>query len=286
MAEPWLSPTPEKLAKLPPLVVVTGLPIVRGEGDIGALLSGTAAPAESWRWLERHFRTTPVDFVTPEALAGRGLLLLAQPRTLQPQELVAIDDWLRSGGRALVLADPALHWDSRYPLGDPRAPPPMSLLDPLMTRWGVRLDQGEPGPVIMDVVVAGRRWRVAMDAAGVFVATGEGCRAESDGRLARCTVGDGQVLLVADADLMADRLWVAAGADGAARVRRLADNGPVLGAWLDSLGGISRDRGAEAVRWFAPGVSWLTALALACIPALFALIAGLFMRFWPRSRAA
>ena len=283
--ESWLSPTPQILTKLPPLVVVTGLPIVRGEGDVGDMLSGKASPLQSWRWLEGHFHATPIDFVTPEALAGRGLLLLAQPRALQPRELVSIDDWVRGGGRALVLADPALHWESRYPLGDPRAPLPMSLLDPLMTRWGIRLDQGEAGIHKQDVVAAGRHWRVMMDAVGRFVATGADCQVEVGGTMARCNVGQGKVLLLADADLLADRLWVADGPDGAKPEYRLADNGPMLGAWLDSLAGISRDRRTDVVRWATLDASWGGAIGLAAIPALLALLGGLFMGFWQRSRA-
>ena len=250
----WITPPARALETLPALMVVTGLPIVRGEGDIGAMLQGRARPAASWRWLQAHFAAAPVDYVTAESLRGRRLLLLAQPRAMAPEELVAIDDWVRAGGRALVLADPALRWDSLYPIGDPRAPPAVTLLDPLMTRWGVRLDlatgdgKGEPSGAFF-VVAAGEKWRLRIDAAGHFVALDDRCRTETFPWLMRCSIGRGTVLLVADADLTADRLW-AAGGDGPKQ--RTADNGPLLGAWLDGLAGISRDRRADMVRWIAP----------------------------------
>lgn len=289
MIEGWFEPAASAIpAKRPPLLVVTGLPVARGEGAIADMLSGAADPAESWRWLNAHFALQPLDFVTVDALRGRGLLLLAQPRVLQPAELVAIDDWVRSGGRALVLADPALRWQTRYPLGDPRAPPAMSLLDPLLTRWGVRLDlrdaKGGGQYSHRDIVVAGRRWRLAVDDAGVFVAADDRCSIEEDGLIARCIVGQGRALLVADADLMADRIWIGEGPDGAARANRIADNGPVLGAWLDSLAGISRERGQEAIQWIALGAATGFAAALACLPGFLALLSGLFMAFLERRR--
>jgi len=247
----WITPPAKPIAPLPPLAVVTGLPIVRGEGDIGAILAGRARPAASWRWLQAHFAVQPIDDVTPEALRGRRLLLLAQPRAMTARELVAIDDWVRAGGRALVLADPALRWHSLYPIGDPRAPPAVTLLDPLLTRWGVRLDLGgAPNDAL--VVAAGETWRVRMDTPGIWVALDDRCHREARPWMIRCRIGMGNVLLVADADLMADRLWAAPGEGGDTPANRLADNGPLLGAWLDGLAGISRDRHADVVRWIEP----------------------------------
>ena len=87
--------------------------------------------------------------------------------------------------------------------------------------------------------------------------SGAGCTAvpkhrEAQPWLMRCRIGNGTVLLVADADLMADRLWVAPGEGGDGPAKRRADNGPLLGAWLDGLAGISRDRREELVRWIDP----------------------------------
>ena len=50
---------------------------------------------------------------------------MAQPLAQAPENLVALDDWVRGGGRVLLLADPMLEWPSKRPLGDPLRPPPM-----------------------------------------------------------------------------------------------------------------------------------------------------------------
>ena len=58
-----------------------------------------------------------------------GLLLAAQPQALTAERLVALDDWVRAGGRLVLLADPSLRWESSRPLGD-RFRPPYAFPDP------------------------------------------------------------------------------------------------------------------------------------------------------------
>ena len=101
---------------------------------------------------------------------------------------------------------------------------------------------------------------------GAFVALDDRCRNETFLWLMRCSIGQGRVLLVADADLMADRLW--------ATPTRIADNGPLLGAWLDGLAGISRDRHADSIRWIDPAAPRGLALIPAFLPGLLALGIG------------
>ena len=166
--------------------------------------------------------------------------MLAQPRALSPHELAAIDTWVRGGGRVLILADPSLHWPSVYPLGDPRAPLPVTLLDPLLDHWGVRVDLTAIGrhvaPVKMNLREGARDWRLVVAAPGALVATGKDCHVESQGLIARCALGKGRAVLIADADLLSDPLW-GDGEEG---------NGPAIGALLDGLLGISRD-GASGI---------------------------------------
>lgn len=92
-----------------------------------------------------HLGARPLDRIDITSLRGISALVIAQPRLLQPAELVALDDWLRRGGRAVIFADPLLLWPSALPLGDPRRPPLTSLLDPLMAHWGLRLEPVLPG---------------------------------------------------------------------------------------------------------------------------------------------
>lgn len=150
----------------------------------------------------------PVDHLDAATLAHLERLLLAQPRLLQPGELVALDGWVRGGGRLVILADPLLMWPMDLPMGDARRPPLTSLLDPLLTHWGLRLD-----PVAGDGAKVERR-RISNGAvlllagASKFTRTGGDCRLREQGLFALCRLGRGQVRLIADADMIDDRLWL------------------------------------------------------------------------------
>lgn len=257
----------------PELMLMTALPIIWGEG--GAF-DPEARPAESYRALRREFRVRPLDTLSPETLTGR-LLLLAQPRALAPEELVALDDWVRRGGRALILTDPALDWPSALPLGDIRRPPSIGLLGPLLTHWGILLDPRTwAGPAITHVAVPGRTTRLAMTKPGRFEAPD--CRRPlPDPFLIACEVGKGKAMLVADADLLRDDLWAPF---GPARHQRIADNPLVVAAWLDGLAGIERPRIDGEVEWLDADAPRGRALALGLAPAGLALLlaAGLGRR--------
>jgi hypothetical protein len=65
------------------------------------------------------------------------LLLAAQPQALTAERLVALDKWVRDGGRLVLLADPLLRFDSSRPLGD-RFRPPLRYPDTgLLAHWGL-----------------------------------------------------------------------------------------------------------------------------------------------------
>ena len=71
---------------------------------------------------------------------------MAQPRAQPAEDLVALDNWVRGGGRVLLLADPMLEWPSERPLGDPFRPPPTFADTGLLAHWGLKLDApDEPG---------------------------------------------------------------------------------------------------------------------------------------------
>jgi hypothetical protein len=254
-------PRPSK----PDLMLVTGLPIIWGEG--GAF-DPQSRPAASYRMLEAEFRVRPLDVVDDAGLTTGRLLLLAQPRALAPAELVALDAWVRRGGRVLILTDPRLVWPSSLPLGDIRRPPPIGLLDPLLTHWGLRLEQDGQGIVVRDLP-DGRRLRMA--APGKFIATKRSC-ATQDGLWARCRLGSGDALLLADADLMHDSLWTA-GDRAAGWQDRTADNGLLLSDRLDALAGVKRERIAPPIDWQREPSGRPLALLLG-VPALLIAAAG------------
>ena len=66
--------------------------------------------------------------------------MMAQPRAQTAENLVALDDWVRRGGRLLLFADPMLEWPSDRALGDPTRPPAMFADTGLLAHWGLRLD--------------------------------------------------------------------------------------------------------------------------------------------------
>ena len=245
----------------PQLMLATGLPIIWGEQGF----SLSAQPAPAYRALEREFAVRPLDTLHEEELAGGKLLLLAQPKVLAPAELVALDAWVRRGGRALILTDPALVWPSELPLGDIRRPPPFGLLEPLLRHWGLRLEPSTDG--IQEVTIDGGTLR--LETPGQFQLEQPGCALHHDALVADCPIGGGRALLVADADLVHERLWMSS--DG----RRTADNPSVVAAWLDDLVGLQRQR-ADSGR----GDTRTTLLAL--IPIL--VVAAAASLVWRRRR--
>jgi len=166
------------VAPPPRVSLFTALPLMWGEGDPGDVLSGRAKRSAMLDGLS----VRAIDAVSADTL-GRDVLVVAQPRAMAPDELVALDAWVRGGGRAVIYADPRLDWPSLYPLGDRRRAPPVTLLDPLLSHWGVRLDLGEG--------TAGR-WQ-------------RGPCAAIDAVTIDCPIGKGRAVLVADADRLDDR---------------------------------------------------------------------------------
>lgn len=265
----------ETAAPKPVLLLMTSLPIVWGEG--GAF-DPNSRPAESYRALEREFQVTPIDSIEPATLRGQSLMLLAQPRRLAPEELVALDDWVRAGGRILILTDPILAAAREFPLMDMRRPPDTGLLAPLLNHWGLEV---APGSRVQDLhyfTIDGRERRLIVDHPGRLIATGNSCRNAGRSLVARCRIGRGEAIVVADADLLTDATWAPAGPPrGHERHLRLADNPIVVADWLDSLSGVTRDRSDRPVSWFAGGHSRLRALLLAPLPGFAAIGAALMI---------
>ena len=270
----WLWPlaTPAVEGARPRLAVTTSLPLgpVRGR-EISEVLSGREGPDPVTAALSRHFRPEFIDFLSASSLAaGEGRLLLAHPRALQPEELVALDDWIREGGKALILADPALAWPSGLPLGDPRRPPVTSLLDPLLTHWGLTLEPAGDARTII---------RRRMDDGRLLATVGESrfglstsdCVPEADALLVRCRIGRGEALLVADADLLNPALWMGEFGTGGAR-DRISDNMQLAARWL----GVREEELAPRTGWIlkSAGIGYCFAAASLSPLFLLALLLG------------
>lgn len=269
-------PPPPAGGPRPAVTLLTGLPILWGEG--GAAAAITQPPSLGYRHLATEFRLRPVDAVTPAALAGAPMLLAAQPRELGPDAIDAIDAWVRMGGQALLLADPDLRWPSELPPGDPRRPPRWATLAPLLARWDVTVARspGRGGVSTVDLTTAAGWRRIVVDTPGLLRVPA-GCRLTAGGRAAICRIGRGRAVILADADMLDDRLWAGAGRHGAERIARLGDNILLIADWLDMLAINPRIRSDDSVFWARRDAS-VWAYASAMLPAmgfgLFGLCAG------------
>jgi len=198
----------------PVIGVMTVMPlqgVAMGAANGLAPMEAIGMRSPLWQALEGRFRPRPLDAIDTASLQGLRVLLLAQPRTLAPAELVALDGWVRRGGRAVILADPLLHWPDPRPLGHPARAPLTSLLDPLLTHWGLRLESAEMhvGHDPLDRRALQGGGMLQLSGASRFTQHGHrpGCTVQERGLLASCRIGQGGALLVADADWINDTLW-------------------------------------------------------------------------------
>jgi hypothetical protein len=176
----------------PELFLLTSLPLLWSE-EFGLDQPGSPALQR----LEQEYRVTPIDL--PSDLPPGALLLAAQPRALPAEELVALDKWVRAGGRLLLLADPMLEWPSELPLGDRRRAPIGFADTGLLQRWGLRLDApDERGP--LEAVMSGKA--VLAVSPGILTGLGRDCAVADAGLVARCRIGEGQGIVIADADFL------------------------------------------------------------------------------------
>lgn len=255
----------------PKVTVVTSLPIIWGEK--GPFEPGSR-PAASWLALQEEFSLRPVDFLDSESLDETQLMLLAQPRQLSPQELVSLDEWVRGGGRILILADAALAWPSDLPPGDVRRAISTNMLTPLLSHW--RIEVGTPDNAAHTQRIGDRQLLLAGSAA--LNSRNPACRQEASFVL-DCRIGRGRAIVVADADLLHDFTSVPEGSASAQRYDRLSDNVPAVADWLDRLGQTRRQRLAGKVVWADPHFNRVTALLMASLPVAAALLLALLTMF-------
>ena len=182
---------PAAASAKPKLMLLTTLPLVFGE-RFG--LEGGGSPA--LKALETRYTVNPVGVADAATLKQGQLLLMAHPLAQPAEALVALDRWVRGGGRLLLLADPLLEWPSERPLGDTLRPPPVFADTGLLRHWGLRLDApDERGP--MSRRLGG--YEVLTNSPGALVGR---CPVSRDRLVARCRIGKGEATIVADADFL------------------------------------------------------------------------------------
>ena len=175
----------------PELLLLTSLPIAFGES-----FTLDAAGSPVLDALEQRYRVRIIATASLDALKGAKLLLMAHPLAQPAEDLVALDDWVRQGGKLLLLADPRLEWADSRSLGDPTRPPPMFMDTGLLKHWDLRID-----PPLK------REDRVSTLAGQAIATRSPGqlhgrCQLSSDRIVATCRIGKGHVMLVADADFL------------------------------------------------------------------------------------
>ncbi len=186
----------------PPLGLFTSLPILWSEQDgVRDILSSPQPRHWARDVLERHGQLVALDTLLD--LSHVEHLVIAQPRPLSPDENVALDTWVRNGGKVMLFADPLLTQESHFALGDRRRPQDIALLSPILSRWGLelRFDDSQP---------EGRRENagegIPINLPGQLATIPGGvkakCRIGPQALIARCEIGLGQALVVADAALL------------------------------------------------------------------------------------
>ncbi|MFC3102061.1 hypothetical protein [Altererythrobacter lauratis] len=156
--------------------------------------------------LEAQFALVPVSYLSAEALAAHTALLLAQPRALTAEENVALDGWVRAGGRVLLFADPMMTGESRFALGDRRRPQDVALLSPILTHWGLELlfdDEQQGGLRFLGEDGLGTDGgHFPVNLTGTWRSSNADCRLSHGDVVVTCRLGDGAAVLVADAAIL------------------------------------------------------------------------------------
>lgn len=200
---------------------MTALPLFGTTADPDIILNGPDQRASIIRTLSERHSVTPLARLDAQSLEKSAILILAQPRALSGEELVALDAWVRNGGRVLVFTDPELLWPSDLPLGDPRRAPPIGLLDPLLAHWGLVLESTPMSDTGPSRIFNFENMQIAVAWAGRWKAASPGCRTEAERMIADCRIGKGRALLVADADMLDERLWEESGVDNESAIQAL-----------------------------------------------------------------
>ena len=243
----------------------------------GPMLYGppTFAPTPLWQALSPLFEARPLDAIDARALAGLDALLVVQPRALAPAELVAIDSWVRMGGRAVLLVDADLRWADLRPLGHPLRPPRATLLGPLINHWGVTIAAENVAAQHRSFVERRRvddGRMIQLAGASQLFPTAPRCATESRGLVARCRIGRGVAIVVADADFANDALWTSRPETPLAILGWTGDSVPFLADLLEP--GAGEGTGHRIWLERADGVPMALRPALVAL-LIFGLITGL-----------
>lgn len=193
--------------------LMTSLPLVWGDdASMESILSGGSEPALIYQYWLEQYDITAVDSLENLVRDDPDIVVLAQPRAMDPADLTDLDSWVRSGGDVIILTDPELVWPSELPLGDPRRPLVSGFLSPLLDHWGLELVRVDENSVDIANLRFGD-YSFASRGVGRFERLKAGdapdmaCELSPASSLAQCSVGLGEVSIVADADFLNSMFW-------------------------------------------------------------------------------
>ena len=197
------------------LGLLSSLPLYWPLGaDLATIAQGQGELPWQRTALARSYALEPLDTLSPipalaadqpdlDPLAGLRRIAIIQPRGLSASDNVALDGWVRAGGRLLLVLDPALTGEYDLPLGDPRRPVDTALIPPVVARWGLAVSFDEDQAVAVTTARLGET-ALPLALSGAVTITdpkAADCTLLADGAAARCRVGKGEVTLIADAAL-------------------------------------------------------------------------------------
>ena len=161
---------------------------------------------------EPHYELIPLDTLSPipaldpsaepdNLMEGIEHFALIQPRGLAPSDNVALDEWVRAGGRLLLVLDPQLSGHYELPLGHPRFPSITAFIPPVVERWGLAIQyDGEQSEELAFAALPDAELPVHLyGEIAVLDGAENTCRVDVSRALAQCDVGAGRVTLLADA---------------------------------------------------------------------------------------
>jgi hypothetical protein len=195
----------------PVLMLLTSLPLVFAE-RFG--LEGGGSPALTA--LQSRYHVVPIAVADAANLKQGRMLFMAHALAQPAEALVDLDRWVRSGGHAVLLADPMLEWESTRPPGDGLRPAPMFPDTGLLGHWGLQLDAPDERGA-----VERRLGGTAIMADSPGALSGRRCEIGRDGFVAVCRIGKGLATIIADADFLAPEAFAAQPENADALLREL-----------------------------------------------------------------
>ena len=140
--------------KKPMVAVLSSLPLEFGPGGIQAMMQGNGQPNLIYQELSQTYQTQSLPPQFTAIPKGTDVLVIVHPPALNDAQMQAIDQFVLTGGHALVFVDPnaEMAQQSANPY-QPAPTPPASDLPALFKAWGIGYDAAK---VVGDIKLAQR----------------------------------------------------------------------------------------------------------------------------------